>query len=321
MISQSEIIEESNYYPFGLKHKGYNNVTSSNGNSVAQKFGYNGKELSEELGLQWHDFSARNYDASLGRWMNLDPLAEQMRRHSPYNYAFNNPIYFIDPDGMMPMGHYMEPYSMAPDDWVEKADGTIYWDDKATSQATTKEGETYLGKNVLVGTHNRDATGNEAINTAEFNLYLESDKTGPTATIMGNTVPADIEKFGTLAEGLYSAEYTTYKKDGAILINGGKSLPTVSGNPNNPLNYNADGSLKLIGEHIMDDILFHKGNWARKSLSTNTFRNGKRVMISEGCQTGGCGPRSLSKYRQFIKKAKDFKGSYYLRPNNTLKNR
>lgn len=102
------------------------------------------------------------------------------------------------------------------------------------------------------------------------------------------------------------------------MINGGKGLPTVSGNSNNPLNYNPDGSLKPIDEHIIDDILFHKGNWARKSLSTNIFRNGKRVMISEGCQTGGCGIGSLFIYREFIKNAKDFRGSYYLRSKPVL---
>ena len=95
--ADSEIIQEKNYYPFGLKHKGYNNVI----NGTHHPYGYNGKEENDEIGLQWLDFGARNYDAALGRWMNLDPLAELMRRHSPYNYAFNNPVYFIDPDGMM----------------------------------------------------------------------------------------------------------------------------------------------------------------------------------------------------------------------------
>ena len=93
-----EIVEENNYYPFGLKHKGYNNAI----NGLHYPYGYNGKEENDELGLEWLDFGARNYDASLGRWMNLDPLAELMRRHSPYNYAFDNPVYFIDPDGRKP---------------------------------------------------------------------------------------------------------------------------------------------------------------------------------------------------------------------------
>ena len=74
------------------------------GNSVAQRYKFGGKEYNEELGLGWYDITARNYDPALGRWMNIDPLAEQMRRHSPYNYAFDNPVFFIDPDGMAPAG-------------------------------------------------------------------------------------------------------------------------------------------------------------------------------------------------------------------------
>ncbi|WP_317167757.1 RHS repeat-associated core domain-containing protein [Chryseobacterium sp. Tr-659] len=87
-----EVLEENNYYPFGLKHEGYNPLA---GNPMYQ-YKYNGKEL-QESGM--YDYGARMYMPDLGRWGVVDPLAEKMTRHSPYNYAFNNPIMFVDPDG------------------------------------------------------------------------------------------------------------------------------------------------------------------------------------------------------------------------------
>ncbi|MDD7887088.1 hypothetical protein PQO00_13875 [Flavivirga sp. 57AJ16] len=82
---------------------------------MALKRRFGGKEYQDELGLGWYDITARNYDPAIGRWMNIDPLAEQMRRFSPYNFAFNNPIFFQDYDGMAPMGP----------DWIDNGDGTF----------------------------------------------------------------------------------------------------------------------------------------------------------------------------------------------------
>ncbi|WP_394337929.1 RHS repeat domain-containing protein [Chryseobacterium nematophagum] len=92
-----EIVESNTYYPFGLLHD-YTATTQN-----AYQYKYNGKEL-QETGM--YDYGARMYISDIGRWGVVDPLAEKMTRHSPYNYAFNNPIKFIDPDGMAPLTDY-----------------------------------------------------------------------------------------------------------------------------------------------------------------------------------------------------------------------
>ncbi|REC41420.1 RHS repeat-associated core domain-containing protein, partial [Chryseobacterium pennipullorum] len=91
-VSGIEIIEENNYYPFGLKH----GTDNPNVGNRAYQYKYNGKEL-QETGM--YDYGARFYMPDLGRWGVVDPLAEVSRRFSPYTYVFNNPINFIDPDG------------------------------------------------------------------------------------------------------------------------------------------------------------------------------------------------------------------------------
>ncbi|MFT7151079.1 MAG: RHS repeat-associated protein, partial [Nonlabens sp.] len=77
-----------------------NALSSSAPLSKPNQFKYNGFELEESFDLGLYDYQARQYDPQLGRFTSVDPAADLMRRHSPYNYAFDNPIRFTDPDGM-----------------------------------------------------------------------------------------------------------------------------------------------------------------------------------------------------------------------------
>jgi len=103
----------------GLKHTNYNSdirkytketdpitqllklkiLPPTDGKPLEYKYKYNGKEWQDELGLNFYDYGARNYDPALGRWMNMDALSEKYYSESPFNYVVNNPVNMIDPDG------------------------------------------------------------------------------------------------------------------------------------------------------------------------------------------------------------------------------
>jgi RHS repeat-associated protein len=125
-------IEDHHYYPFGMKMEGIGSST------VINKYTYNYKELNEDFGLNLHDYGARWYDGTLGRWWSVDPLAEPQANYSPYAYTFNNPLSFIDPTGMMPEEEKRGADDLTNSEWIDQTrkDGG-YW---ANTRKAMEEG-------------------------------------------------------------------------------------------------------------------------------------------------------------------------------------
>ena len=142
------VLQEDAYYPFGMNIAGLSYSDASPEN----KYKYNGKrctersrsELEGEFGLDWYDYGARFYDAVLVRWHVRDPLAEKYYSFSSYNYCANNPVLFIDPNGMN-----LDEFKIAASGQISKVNDNKYYKTEKGEVKALADGESEKGKNMV----------------------------------------------------------------------------------------------------------------------------------------------------------------------------
>ena len=258
LSSSGTVAETNHYYPFGGLF-----ATSS---SSVQPYKYNGKELDTKNGLNWYDYGARHYDAALGRWHVVDPLAETFYSTSLYGYCDNNPIRYIDPTGE----------AWKPIYTVDNKGNKIYngYEWIPESESYNKDGSLKNGlySQAIFFSDNGTFDSSKRYNMGSSTAYVYLAD-GSINTFEANTHPSS-EDYAIIPEGVYHAKvgihngsqasYTALRMsdvDNSNRIELGKVNPTFE-----------DGRTYAIGINI------HK-----PGLNNLTGMTNSGTPVSEGC--------------------------------------
>lgn len=199
----SEVISEQHYYPFGLTLDIDQEATVT-----PNPYKYNGKELERHFGLESYEYGARMMDPQLGMWHTVDPLAEQSRRWSPYVYALDNPIRFIDPDGNSAGDYYNKDGKKIGSDENDDHKKYVVTDksEQKTVKDNTKNGKATKAEEVKSAIL---LPSNIALSTAKSVLDDTKNTTAndPTGGLHGES--AIIYKDGTASRGASGNKGTT----------------------------------------------------------------------------------------------------------------
>lgn len=161
--------QSDDYLPFGMD-------IATTVPSSKNEYLYNNKELQAEFGL--YDYGARQYDPLTGRWTSVDPLAEKLRRFTPYNYGNNNPIRFIDPDGMSGTDWVRIP--TADGDAHYKYDKDVHSDADAQKYGKDATDVTKDGKSSTYGPHGEVQLNGDGTWARTYNELAQPKSAGVT---------------------------------------------------------------------------------------------------------------------------------------------
>ncbi len=201
----NEILQENNYYPFGMDLSGpwMNDAALDNG------YKYNGKELHTDFGLGWYAYGARWYDAQVGRFTGVDPIIEQFPWVNSYNYAENEPVANIDLHGLQKYKPKMLSIEKPSDLASSKMAVNLYEGVKTVGTELLYIAFTLVkmlpdqGNNVPVGKNEIDSNlpgkGNEMLTG---NPELKQGGANPTLNVKGGADKIyTVEDLGFLATG------------------------------------------------------------------------------------------------------------------------
>ena len=169
-ITVADIKQINHYYPFGMNMEG-----NWNGAAGSNKYQYNGKEWNDDFGLGLNDYGARFYDPAIGRWNAVDPLTENNPNLSPYRYCFNNPVRFIDPNGLYEVdGHYWTVYLAATVLGLSNAKDLAFYA-QAPDEIMSDDGDIMSATNTWIYPKYQSSIHALTGNTAAFERFRSAD--------------------------------------------------------------------------------------------------------------------------------------------------